>query len=188
MRTLRSPVRGRALPFSTLSVLLAGLCACSAHATGAETLATDIRATLASIQPTAARDVTDRSRQEALHAAYTLRDFAPLWSRNGSPTRQAILLMRALRTAELYGLRAQDYVGGLGGDPSVIPIASSERRNVREPESDVALSAAALKLLTDVHFGRVAPAAAGFNLQSTRPPLALDNLLLELAAPTTLKG
>ncbi len=47
---------------------------------------------------------------------------------------------------------------------------------------DVALSSAATQFLLDLHFGRVDPRAAGFDLRSTRPPLDLGALLYQLAS------
>jgi murein L,D-transpeptidase YcbB/YkuD len=188
MRPLRSSVKRRSFPLCALSVLLVALCACNARATDGEGQTTDIRATLASMQQTAPRDLAERGRLEALHATYALRDFAPLWIRDGTPTLQAISFMRTLQTAEKYGLRPQDYVRGLGSDTSVIPIVSRDPRNALGPRFDVALSAAALLFLADIHFGRVDPASAGFHLQSTRPPLDLDGLLLQLASTDNTDG
>jgi murein L,D-transpeptidase YcbB/YkuD len=174
--------RGSAFPLSSLFVLLIGLCACSARATDIEAQATDIRATLASMQQTTPREPAERGRMEALQAAYASNDFAPLWSRNGIPTVQAISLIKTLRTADRYGLRAQDYVEGLGTDPSVVPVANRESHTAFGADFDVALSFATLQFLRDIHFGRVDPASAGFHPQSARPPLDLDGLLLRLAS------
>jgi murein L,D-transpeptidase YcbB/YkuD len=188
MTTLRPYLRGRAFTLSILFLLFVGLCSCRAGATDIEAQATDIRATLSGIRQTMPPAFAERGRLDALQAVYASRDFAPLWSLNGTPTLQAISLIRILRTAEKYGLRAQDYIGGLGSDPSVVPITSREPRNMPESQFDVALSAAVLRFVTDIHFGRVDPAAAGFHLQSTRPPLALDSLLPQLSITDDIEG
>jgi murein L,D-transpeptidase YcbB/YkuD len=174
--------RGTAFALASLFVLLISLCACSAHATDIEAQATDIRATLASMQQTTLREPAEHGRMEALQAAYALHDFAPLWSRNGIPTVQAISLIKTLRTADKYGLRARDYVEGLGSDPSVVPVTNRESHIAFGADFDVALSFATLQFLRDIHFGRIDPAAAGFHLQSARPPMDLDGLLLQLAS------
>ena len=182
MTTLRPYRRGRAFPLSILFVLFVGLCSCRAGATDIEAQATDIRTTLSGIRETMPPALAERARLDALHAIYAGRDFAPLWSLNGTPTPQAISLVHTLHAAESYGLRAQDYVGGLTTGPSVVPASSQEPHDVAGPQFDVALSSAALQFLSDVHFGRVDPASAGFHLQSVRPPLDLDRLLLQLAS------
>ena len=101
----------------------------------------------------------------------------PVWSRNGVATPQAIALLRVLRGAADYGLNPADYLGPPLGDPAP-PGGSS----AVVPGFDVALTAAATQLLHDLHFGRVDPAAAGFDLPRTRPALDLPQLLDQLAA------
>ena len=188
MTPLRPYLPGRAFSLFILFVLFVGLCSCRAGATDIEAQATGIPATLSGIRQTMAPVLAERGRLNALQAAYASRDFAPLWSLNGTPTLQAISLVHTLRAAERYGLRAQDYVGGLTTDPSVVPVSSQEPHNKVGPEFDVALSSAALQFLSDVHFGRVDPASAGYHLPSIRPPLDLDSLLLQLASTDDIDG
>src|SRR5262249_30171655 len=49
---------------------------------------------------------------------------------------------------------------------------------------DVRLSAAALRFMSDLHYGRVKPAAAGFNLQQMHQQLDLGASLTALAGTT----
>jgi murein L,D-transpeptidase YcbB/YkuD len=90
-----------------------------------------------------------------------------LWYRNGQPTVQAQSLVQQLDSAEQYGLRASAYaVGPLDGSL----------------QSDRALSAAALRLATDLHFGRIDPQAAGFHLARARQPLEGRAIATRLAS------
>jgi hypothetical protein len=87
-------------------------------------------------------------------------------SRDGALTGQAAQLIGILSDAEVYGLRSEDY-------------ANDRLRGRIDswPEFDRALSAAATRLLMDLHFGRVAPRAAGFDLPRPRADLNVEVLL-----------
>jgi murein L,D-transpeptidase YcbB/YkuD len=52
----------------------------------------------------------------------------------------------------------------------------------------VQLSGAALRFMSDLHYGRVAPKAAGFNLQDAHQPLDLAAALTDLAATADVGG
>jgi hypothetical protein len=84
-------------------------------------------------------------------------------SRDGALTGQAAQLIGILSDAEVYGLRSEDY-------------ANDRLRGRIDswPEFDRALSAAATRLLMDLHFGRVAPRAAGFDLPRPRADLNVE--------------
>lgn len=202
MNALRSPARvplisrerrnGRHGPRSkvkrtilclVLLALLSGFCAGSAYAVDAQEASEDIRDMLVDASRISVREPAERRQQEALYAVYARHDFSPLWMHNGALAPQALVLMQTLRTADQYGLRPQDYATELdasrlmGGTPGNTP-----REPVAAPaELDVALSAAALRFLTQLHFGRVDPQSAGFDLQTARAPLDLSALLERLA-------
>jgi murein L,D-transpeptidase YcbB/YkuD len=171
--------RIRAIPLTALFAALAGLCACSAGAIDSQLRPQDIQSALAALPQGATSDPAERGRLEVLRAVYALRDYAPLWSRNAIPTAQALSLLQTLRMADEYGLRPQDYLENR--DNSQVEALSNAPPDPVRPEFEVLLSAAALKFLTHIHYGRVDPAAAGFHLESTRPPLDLRNLLLQIA-------
>jgi murein L,D-transpeptidase YcbB/YkuD len=100
------------------------------------------------------------------------------WTRDGVPTAQALAVMRVLRQADSFGLRPQDYEGAWSG--------YSQARVSGDPGGtasfDESLSIAAGRFLNDVHFGRVDPHAAGFNLTSVRLRLNIPLLLAQLQA------
>ena len=99
-----------------------------------------------------------------LDALYTRREGAPLWSRSGLPTAQAQALLELLGAARSYGLRPEDYgAASLSGT-----LGSLQAERSAKPAQwlafDVALSNAALMFLHDLHFGRVNPRAAQFDM------------------------
>lgn len=114
-----------------------------------------------------------------------------LWVRQGEPTAQARALIELLCSAESYGLRSVDYLdcptlAGLaratagGTDTSGEPGAAS--RNL-----DQSLSVALRRFLQHVHYGRVTPREAGFDLDFNRAPLNYEMLLLQLSSATDVR-
>jgi murein L,D-transpeptidase YcbB/YkuD len=100
-----------------------------------------------------------------------------LWSHDGAVTRQAAELLQVLRDAERYGLRRQDYASDLlGGQID------------NWTEFDRVLSAEATRLLRDLHFGRVSPRAAEFDLPRPRPKLGTEVLLEQLARAADVRA
>jgi murein L,D-transpeptidase YcbB/YkuD len=100
-----------------------------------------------------------------------------LWSRDGALTPQAAELVQVLGDVQVYGLRPQDY-------------ASDRLREPVDdwPEFDRSLSAAVTRLLMDLHFGRVAPRAAGFDLPRPRADLNAEVLLMHLAKASDVRN
>lgn len=122
----------------------------------------------------------DHGARQALQAVY-----APaqplLWISDGRPTPQALALLRILQSADAYGLEPADYdADGLMGLESSLAAAETRSEEAARPDDgtmaarrlaqlDVSLSAAALKLVSDLHYGRIDPRAAGFELGAPRP-------------------
>ena len=138
----------------------------------------------------------DHGALRALRAVYAARN-SPLWVVGGRPTPAALALLRTLEQADAYGLEAQDYdaaglmalaAGALGTGTAVSTATGDPTRNEmmdaqRWTTFDVNLSAAALKLLCDLHYGRIDPRAAGFDLGTPRADdLDLVRELMMLAA------
>jgi murein L,D-transpeptidase YcbB/YkuD len=142
----------------------------------------------------------DHGALRALRAVYASRK-APLWVVDGQPTPAALALLHTLQQADDdYGLEPQDYdadglaalaagapgtgsalaTGGRGGPEDVAHAAAIDAR--RWVTFDVNLSAAALKLVCDLHYGRLDPRAAGFDLGTPRADdLDLARELVSLA-------
>jgi len=127
----------------------------------------------------------DHGALRALRAIYAAQN-GLLWVADDRPTPAAMALLRALQQADAYGLEPQDYdadglaalAGGGLGAGSVLSAASTGKTGdvpqqatldaPRWSKFDVDLSAAALKLVCDLHYGRIDPRAAGFDLGTPR--------------------
>lgn len=120
----------------------------------------------------------------ALQSVYFDTGNAPLWTRDGKATAQAEAMLRELRNADTYGLETQDYRGNELAQLLNVHPASGGADDARWARFDVLLSAAALRLVSDVHYGRVTAEAAGFKLREDRPraPLDLAAVLKSLAS------
>ena len=127
------------------------------------------------------RKSPDHGAAQALRTVYARSANSPLWSRDGHPTPQAQGLLRELQNADAYGLRSQDYAGA-----AIAQLGSAEGpgTDARLAQFDVRLSAAALAFMSDLHYGRVEPKAAGFNLQAAHEELDLAGALEALAGST----
>src|SRR5262249_35185482 len=126
----------------------------------------------------------DFGATQALRDVYALRDNAPLWSRDGHTTTQAQALIRELQRAGTYGLQREDYAGDALAKLTEESSGTGGADAGRWARFDVRLSAAALRFMSDLHYGRVKPAAAGFNLQQMHQQLDLGASLTALAGTT----
>jgi murein L,D-transpeptidase YcbB/YkuD len=125
---------------------------------------------------------------QALDAVYSGNGNAPLWSRDGRATPQAQSLLTELENAETYGLEVKDY-----GAPDIAAVLSAAASpgaadDQRWARFDVKLSAAALRFVSDLHYGRVSPEASGFKLREDRPKFDFTSALRGLAGAQDVKG
>lgn len=144
--------------------------------------------------------VDDHGALRALRTVYVSRN-ALLWVIDDQPTPAALALLRTLRQAEVYGLEPRDYdADGLAALAATLPgidraVATGDGGNSgavvqnaagdtqRRVTFDINLSAAALKLVCDLHYGRIDPRQAGFDLGTRRTDdLDLARELVALAA------
>jgi murein L,D-transpeptidase YcbB/YkuD len=130
----------------------------------------------------------DHGAAQALRAAYAGDANAPFWSRDGHATSQAEAVLGELRRAGVYGLRAEDYSGDSISTLAASPAAAAVANDRRWGQFDVQLSAAALRFMSDLHYGRVDPAAAGFKLTAPHHILDLAAALEGLARASDVKG
>jgi murein L,D-transpeptidase YcbB/YkuD len=169
------------------AVLLAGsvaFAAISAYAAEEPGLATAIRTGLEDSRTAVERTPAGVSVQQTLQAAYARHEFRPFWSRDGKASQQAAALLATLRAADTYGLRPNDYLtyqGRLLAEPPSEPSSDHGLEVERRAQFDLALSAAAVRFITHVHFGRTDPRAAGFNLGASRPELDVGAVVERLS-------
>ncbi len=129
--------------------------------------------------PITHRGTPDHGATQALRAVYAHDADAPLWSQNGRPTSQAQSLLHELQQAGAYGLQPTDYGAEAIGRLSEAPAGAGD--DARWAQFDVRLSAAALHFLSDLHYGRVDPLAAGFHLEGAHDELDLAAALEALS-------
>ncbi len=103
-----------------------------------------------------------------------------IWLRDGKLSPQAAALVSLMGAARGYGLRPEDYL------PSDLPaeitaaaaVGSSEQDQAR---LDAALTVAATRFVTHLHYGRVDPRRAGFELGSPRADLDVAATVANIA-------
>jgi L,D-transpeptidase YcbB len=98
-----------------------------------------------------------------------------LWLREGRLTPQADSVLTILRHVEDYGLAPEDFSALLQ------QIDAENREGRRARLLDDLMSAATLRLIRQLHQGRVDPAAAGYGLRHRRAPLDGDSALRRVA-------
>jgi murein L,D-transpeptidase YcbB/YkuD len=153
-----------------IAAALAGACGWE-NATAADGVSEHIATLVESA--TAARKAADHGSARALRAVYATTSDAPLWSHDGQPSTQAQALLRELEDAEAYGLQPRDYGASVLTELSSAPPASP----AQWAQFDVTMSVAAVHFMSDLHYGRVDPKAAGFNLEVSHEELDLAQAL-----------
>jgi murein L,D-transpeptidase YcbB/YkuD len=128
------------------------------------------------------RSALTHGAAEALRQVYAARGNEPLWSHEGALTPQAQALLEALTQADRYGLRPQDYDAAQLQQLAAAALPAVTGSEAQRARLDTHLSAAGLRFISDLHFGRVDPAAAGFRLQEPREPFDLAQALVSLAS------
>jgi L,D-transpeptidase YcbB len=104
---------------------------------------------------------------------------AMLWSTHGQISRQALDLVKILRSADSYGLRPFDY-------STDFIDAAANQMNADSSEADQALfdsllTRSAGRFISDLHYGRVDPRAAGFEIVQSRSDLDVAAIIAGLA-------
>lgn len=129
----------------------------------------------------------DRERTALL---YQQNGFRLLWIDGGKPTAAAMSLLQELRRAGDRGLDPQDYPGAR--------LAALLADTIKTPHSeakpwalfDAGLTLAGLRFLSDLHYGRIDPAAVGHNLTVNRIawdiPATLAHLATAIDVPAAL--
>lgn len=102
----------------------------------------------------------------AVEAFYARHGSTLLWSRSGGATAQARALLATLQSVPDYGLSAADY-GGVRLGAQLDALSAKRDASVADwSRLDRDLTSAALALVGNLHFGRVDPHAAGFDMPS----------------------
>ena len=175
-------------PGLVLFAILAGVQAPELRSQPAAPVAEEVQAQIATAvaayRAPPRRSSVDYGATQALRTVYAQRANAPLWSRDGHATAQAQALVRELQRADTYGLQREDYAGDAIAALAEKPAGTAVADAARWGRFDVQLSGAALRFMSDLHYGRVKPVSVGFNLQAMHQPLDLGASLTALAGAT----
>lgn len=181
------------------AVLVWTLAGAGSASSGAAVIGADIPSLVASRGWFIRLRPNDHGASRALPALYAKAGNVPLWVRDGQPTPQALALLRLLGSADAWGLESTDYgAKRLAVLAGITPAAGGTSiTGARRPDDwgmfDLDLSAAAMKFISDLHYGRIDPRAVGFDLGVRRPDdldlgaavrvlAATDDVTRELAA------
>ena len=121
----------------------------------------------------------DRDRIGKLYAD---NGYHLLWSDGGRPTAAAIGLLQQLRQAAERGLNPEDYPGNHLAYLLVDLLDDPQPGIEQWALFDAGLSLAGIHFLSDVHYGRIDPAAVGHNLTVERIRLDIPSTLVHLAS------
>jgi murein L,D-transpeptidase YcbB/YkuD len=118
-----------------------------------------------------------RDQQETLRKIYQPRDHAPLWLEGARPTRQAAAAIAALAAADRKGLDPADYDAALL-ERKRTALASGRAASAGElARFEAALSIASLRMLSDLHVGRLNPRYVAYGLDAERHVVELADRL-----------
>ncbi len=182
MRTTENPSRWCPV-IAAILLALSTLAAASSDAADTNGVAAEIAKAISNADALLGASTVAHGGAQALHSVYFASGDGPLWIRGGRATAQAEAVLHELQNVESYGLETQDYPGNEIAQLLTVQASPGLGDDARFARFDVMLSAAALRLVSDLHYGRVTPEAAGFKLREdrSRPPLDLAAVLKNLA-------
>lgn len=116
---------------------------------------------------------------ELVRTTYDRMNSTFLWSSKRQPTPQARAFIEILSTADLFGLEPSDYAANLlTADAAQLNSTSSD---IEASQFDILLTRAALRFISNVHYGRIDPHATGFELAQSRNDLDLAATVASLS-------
>jgi L,D-transpeptidase YcbB len=121
------------------------------------------------------------SDRERIGKLYEDSGYRLLWSDGEKPTTAAITLLQELRRAGERGLDAEDYPGNRLAYLLIDLIDAPHSGIEQWALFDASLSLAGIRFLSDLHYGRIDPAAVGHNLTVERVRLDIPTTLAHLA-------
>jgi murein L,D-transpeptidase YcbB/YkuD len=119
--------------------------------------------------------------QNPLEQLYQPTGFAPLWIKDGKPTRQAEAMIASLAEADGKGLNSADYDAELLRQWLAAPELSASPNPREAAWFDVAVSLSAMRYASSLYVGRVNPRNVHFGLSIEPKKLDLPGLLQNVA-------
>ena len=127
--------------------------------------------------------VVRTGERTALERLYGPARVAPLWSRDGAPTRQALASISMLAASDAQGLVPTDY-----NSDSLATLARSLASPATVARFDVEVSRAVIRLVADLHEGRADPRSVRFDLKGIHEPVDLATLASDLAGADDVRA
>ena len=136
---------------------------------------------LACLAASRATATSPADQERVLEALYAHHPHGLLWSRSGVPTVQARTLIEALQTVSDYGLSASDY-GAVGLATELAGLAAQHQAPSADwSRFDREVTSSALTLVQHLHYGRIDPRAAGFDMPARSDDFDAVGLVEQLA-------
>ncbi len=121
---------------------------------------------------------------ETIRSVYAHAEKGLLWVNQGVPTPQALELLRILRSCDSLGLRPSDYSPDSIADS--VDQLTTTRADADPASADWLLTAAAVRFISHVHYGRIDPRAAGFELGAARDDLDVARTVDAMAGASSV--
>jgi len=126
------------------------------------------------------------AHEDALVDSLLASSSKPLWLRRGQLTPQATELLAMLASVAQFGLQPSDY--GLDALATVHDDIARNDTTTNEAAYDALLFRAAIRLVSHLHYGRIDPRSAGFELQEPRADLDVVSAVRALASAPHVAG
>jgi len=123
-----------------------------------------------------------------LRTLYGNRAGEPLWEQSGKPSAQALSLLQTLQDAQDDGLDPAQYEADLLARKLAELQSGPDATAAAWADWDVALSAVALRFIRHLHYGRIDPHRAGFDLNIPRAAIDLPATMEQLAGASDFAG
>jgi L,D-transpeptidase YcbB len=156
----------------------------AATGSGGDVSSAPLGAALQELNTSVSPSIAVRGEVALVRSVYD-RVGAPLWwSTHGALSEQARELVKLLQSADTFGLEPSDYaVDRLTAAAAQLGSTSSETDSAR---FDVLLTRAAVRLISHLHYGRIDPRAAGFELTESRNDLDIAASVAALASAASV--
>ena len=167
---------------SLVALLLGSAVAAAPAAASRDDVVAELRAILAAGTLTGSVAPRFADVEPLLRGLYEPLDFAPLWTEEGRPTDAARVAVEMIEDAGSRGLDPRDYDARLLGLLSDLLAEGPRVSDYDVARFDVGTSVALLRLVSDLHLGRVNPKQLRFGFDIDPKKLDLAALVHEAVA------
>jgi L,D-transpeptidase YcbB len=151
---------------------------------GSDVPSAPIGAALQELNTNVSPSIAVRGEVALVRSVYDRVGATLLWSTHGQISEEARELVKILHAADTFGLAPSDYAADrLTATAGQLGSTSSETDSA---QFDVLLTRAAVRLISHLHYGRIDPRAAGFELTESRNDLDIAAAVAALAAAVSV--